>query len=336
MLQKDFTILLNNVNDIIKPLNQLLYESLILILIYYFFNSISNTNGTNGMNSNHKSFIILVALISIIINWFIWNNYLQTILFTAILIIYISYNFYLAKQISTFIDMVNDSKAINKQNDTNITNYNNQLLEDQKQIDMITFVPKDIIMSNGNPRPTNLEAYDKNLNNINSLKLAYQETIPKIHITDSKYAEIMLNDLYGTPQYKNINTNCIDKSLDNDIHNQGVQGVQGVHDFPDTNRDVDVDLFRTPKKIFLDNEWLSKKENTYNDNCGSKCKGGQEGNSDENSDENMDGNGKRNKNAICYVAKFGRELNECTNSYYVNEKQLTNISNNDVPKIKGF
>ena len=329
MLQKEFNILLNNVGDVIKPLNELLYESLILILIYYFFNSISNTNSMNGMNSTHKSFIILVAVISIIINWFMWNNSLQTILFTAVLIIYITYNFYLANQISTFIDMVNDSRSINKQNDTNIANYNNQLLEEQNQIDMITFVPRDIIMSNGNPRPTNLEAYDKNLNSINDLKLAYQETIPTIHITDSKYAEIMLNDLYGTPQYKNINTNCIDKSLDNNINNQD-----------DINRDIDVDLFRTPKKIFLDNEWLSKKENTYNDNCGSKCKAGQEGQEGqeghENGNDNMDGNGKRNKNAICYVAKFGRELNECTNSYYVNEKQLTNISNNDVPKIKGF
>ena len=332
MLQKDFTILLNNVNDIIKPLNELLYESLILILIYYFFNSISNTNGMNGMNgvnSTHKSFIILVAVISIIINWFMWNNCLQTILFTAVLIIYITYNFYLANQISTFIDMVNDSRAINKQNNTNITNYNNHLLEEQKQLDMITFVPKDIILNNidGKPRPTNLEAYDKNLNSINEIKLAYQETTPTMHITDSKYAEVMLNDLYGTPQYKNINTNCIDKSLDNDINKQGVPDINS-----DVDVDVDVDLFRTPKKIFLDNEWLSKKENTYNDNCGSKCKAGQEGNSD----DNMDGNGKRNKNAICYVAKFGRELNECTNSYYVNEKQLTNISNNDVPKIKGF
>ena len=85
MKQKEFNILINEISNKIKPINQLLYESLILIVFYYIFDTIKNTQ-------LHKSFILLIASLCIILDLCIWNNIIQTTLFISILIIYISYN----------------------------------------------------------------------------------------------------------------------------------------------------------------------------------------------------------------------------------------------------
>ena len=98
MNQKDFNALLNNITTLITPLNQLLYESLIIIILYYLFNALEFRNV--GL---HKPFIYLIAIIFIGLDWFIWDNHIQTALFICILIIYITYNFHKAKTISTFI-----------------------------------------------------------------------------------------------------------------------------------------------------------------------------------------------------------------------------------------
>ena len=206
MNQKDFNILINIVSDTIKPINQLLYQCLILIVFYYFFTAINFTN-----ISLHKSFTWLFIIICIIIDWFIWNNIIQTLLFASILIIYITYNINIARTVSTFIDTMNKTKDItdiNKMNEiyNNIyTDLQRQTLDDSIQendnaIKEITYIPKYIDLKN-NITPS---AFDKKLDGINELKSAYTSSIPNLHITDSQYAEIMLKDLYDTPQYKNI------------------------------------------------------------------------------------------------------------------------------------
>jgi hypothetical protein len=361
MNQKEFNLLLSDLSNTIKPINQLLYECLILIIFYYLFNTISfidkNTNTNTNTNTNEKfinhiSFVYLICFICIILDWFMWNNYIQTTLFTSILIVYIIYNINKTKTISTFINTINDSRDINKMN-KQIENYiNNNKLEEEYQkeiqqdkLNRITFIPKDIDFSNPKNNPNySPDAYEKHLNGINDLERAYNG-IPSIHITDSKFAEMELSNLHNSPQYKNIKNVCTDKSLDNYNKNQESRNSQyyplEVSDgviLPtilsiNTNNEEDstnLDLFRNPKKEFLDNKWLTLKENTYNDNC-KNCK-------ENNINSNLNSiNNANHKNAICSVVKFGQELEECTNQdNYVTNKQLNKISNNKIEAIYKF
>ena len=86
MNQKDFNLLINDISNILKPLNQLLYECLVLIIFYYIFNTISFLNHNSKI---HKPFVYLVFIICICLDWIIWNNCNQSSLFIAILFIYI-------------------------------------------------------------------------------------------------------------------------------------------------------------------------------------------------------------------------------------------------------
>ena len=348
MNQKDFNLLLADVSNGIKPINQLLFECLVLIIFYYIFNSLSNNN-TNTNNNNTKwskkpEFIYLICLIFILLDWFIWNNYIQTSLFTAILIVYILYNINKSRTLSTFVNIINDSRDINKINNKIETQIKNNDLEEeyekakqQDQLNMITFIPKEIDFSNpkNNPNYTP-DPYEKKLDNINELNSAYSSGIPSIHITDSQFAELQLNNLYDTPQYKNIKAKLSDKSLynyneksdkeptlssyftidKNENKDQNIIFLDGV------SQDTNLDLFKKPKRVFLDSKWLDLKENTYNDNC-KNCKGA-----------NANANKKYTKNAICSVVKYGQELEECTNqSNSVNNDQLLKISTNKLDPI---
>ena len=43
----------------------------------------------------------------------------------------------------------------------------------------------------------------------------------------------------------------------------------------------------------------------------------------------------RNKNAICYVANFGKTLSECKNTHSnITDKQLDNISTNKIDNVE--
>ena len=93
----------------LNPINQLLYQALILIVFYYIFDTFKNSK-------QHKSFILLCAVICILLNFCMWNNILQTLLFFAILIIYINYNFYRETNIDTFITTMNQLNNVTKDN----------------------------------------------------------------------------------------------------------------------------------------------------------------------------------------------------------------------------
>jgi len=201
---------------------------------------------------------------------------------------------------------MNNSKTINKENtEYEIDLNNNKLYEnnneklEQEKINMITFVPKDIIV-NYDPEP-----YQKNLEGINEINSAFSSSIPSIRITDSKFADDQLINLYDTPQYKNLEN-----------AKKSVESVES-DESDELSNSNNINLFKNPKREFLDNKWLTLKENTYNDNCKS-CKSGNN----------------QNKNAICSVVKYGQELEECTNQVNkVNNNQLDKISTNSVTPI---
>ena len=207
MNQKDFNILINEISNKLNPLNQLLYESLILIVFYYMFDVIKNIK-------THKSFILLITIICIILDLCIWQNYSQSLLFIAILIIYNTYNINKLSIIDMFINTMNNSNNINNNNIIKKWKIEEDNIKNQNEINKITFIPKNIDTT----ADTNPEPYDKLQQDINEVHLVYKSSVPNVHITDTQYAKIMLNELYDTPQYKNIKKNKIDISLDNDIN----------------------------------------------------------------------------------------------------------------------
>ena len=231
MNQKEFNIVLKDASNEFNSFNQLLYQTLVLIIIYNLFNRIENIK-------KHKSFILLVLVITIILDLGMWNNYIQSSLFISILIIYSSYNFNKSRTVDLFINIISKNNLKYKQHNKYIReNYKNELetkLKNENDIKEITFIPKnfiqnrnqnEIINSNSNSNNINInnnqspEPYNKLEPTLNHIDVVYKASKPNTFITDSKYAEIMLNELYNTPQYNNITNTCLDKSLDNNINN---------------------------------------------------------------------------------------------------------------------
>lgn len=312
MNQKEFTELLNNITTLIIPLNQLLYECIILIIFYNIFNTIAFHN-----ISLHKSFISLIALIFIGLDWFIWNNHINTSLFICVLLIYITYNFSKSRSIATFIDFINNSRdnyvtQTNNNNKINneITkiNNNNKIIKqrEQDEIDRITYIPKNFNASDSKNINKSPEPFDKNIVGLNDIYVAYpSENLPITHIIDSQYAETILNSLYETPQYKR-----------NDLENPACK-YNEISQNKRVQDSLDLALFKNPKKEFLDSKWLESKDYKYNDNC-SGCMSKKP----------------KAQNAICSVAKYGNELEECTNQEgTISDTQLKNISSNNLSPI---
>ena len=317
MNKKEFTSFINDISIKLNPINQLLYQSFILIVFYYIFDTISHLQ-------SHKSFILLIATICIILDLCIWNNITQTILFIAILTIYITYNIHKDITIDTFITTINNIKT--KYNDNIKELWKKEELErkNKKEIEKITFIPKNFNGSNNNNNNNSVledhspNPFDKSQKDINDINLAYKESTSTSSITNTRYAKSILNELYDTPQYKNIKKNKIDEALDNNIHYENNNSKNSK------NSKNNIELFRKPKKKFLDDRWLSNEDNTYNDSCKNNCIDKHYTNTDT---ENKN----RNKNAICSLVKFGYELSECTNQdNTITEKQLDNISSNNV------
>lgn len=321
MNKKEFNSFINHIAEQINPLNQLLYQAFILIVFYYIFDTIRHLQ-------SHKSFIVLIAVICIILDLCIWNNMNQSILFIAILTIYITYNIHRDDTIDTFINTINNIK--NNYNDNIKELWKKEELErkNKNEIEKITFIPQKFNElksnnksnnNNNNDTEQSPHPYDKSEININKINVAYKETTPTRRITDTQYAKIMLNELYDTPQYKNIKKDSIDEALDDNIHYQKINS--------NNNNDEihNIELFRKPKRQFLDDRWL-------NDNCKSECidKNSTETNTDTETDKETKIKN-RNKNAICSLVKFGYKLSECTNQdNTITDKQLDKISNNNV------
>jgi len=334
MNKKEFNSFINEISEQLNPLNQLLYQSFILIVFYYIFDTIRHLQ-------SHKSFIVLIAVICIILDLCIWNNITQTILFIAILTIYISYNIHKDITIDTFINTINTIKKSHTKNIKELWQKEELERKNKDEIEKITFIPQHFnelknknIQNHINNTTTNSNSvpeqspfpFDKSQKDINEINVAYKETKPTRRLTDSKYAKTILNELYDTPQYKNIKKNKIDKALDDNIHYQKLNRDNNKDN--DNNKDKDnIELFRKPKIVFLDDRWLYSSNDTYNDNCKTKCSE----NPIPDKEINKDNHKHRNKNAICSLVKFGYQLSECTNQENtITDKQLETISTNNV------
>ena len=173
MNQKDFNILLNEISNILNPINQLLYEILIIIVFFYFFYTVKNIK-------NHKSFIILITLICSILDLCIWNNYIQTSLFISILTIYIIYNLHIEKTLDTFLSTMNTLKISSNNNNKELLKEHELYIKNKNELEKITFIPKDLYehnkLKNHDPKP-----YDKLQSNINEVNIAYQDIMPYIN-----------------------------------------------------------------------------------------------------------------------------------------------------------
>lgn len=338
---KEFNNLISALSDDIAPLNQILYEILILICFYMLFTNLKNnhtntiisnpstTTLTNPLTnpltktpiSNKKSLIILLSIFVIAIDWFIWNNAIQTIFFTSILAIYIYYNMQNLDIISTFLNLSKDTY--------NALSYVSPTIPEPHHI-------SNTLSSNDNTipvlelpeilRPTNIppQPFDIRNNEIKEIQEVYKSDKPHISITDNDYSKNMLGDLYITPQYKNIQPDDIDTTLDNNTHFTNT--INNQSNLP-SNEEL-LNSFRNPQKIFLDNNWFITRARTYNDNCVS-CK------HPSSSTTSILPSPIQGKNAICTVVPFGRQLSECTNQdNTISNEQLEIIADNSVKPLE--
>ena len=352
MKEQEYNHLIATLSSFLAPINQLLYEILVIAAIYIYLERIqSSTRSLSYLSNNSSSVIIIFTILAIGVDWCIWCNSVQTILFGAILLIYIRYKMSNMQLISSFINMTGEyaDAAQFEQSDSND-------LEVQKcqtpRIPEMVDLPYDTT----EVKPFGIMAYDKNESSINTIHDAYKSDQPPATITDSKYAQIMLNELYQTPQYRNNHPpNEIDSSLANDIpqlwqntlgtlgntlRNLGSLKTSSLLNTPEldntllpktpelgnTLSDKELlDSFRHPKRNFIDNRWLSTPMiSTYNDN--NLCK------SRNNIGTSKHKGNTSSKDAICNVAQFGKKLEQCTNQEYtVSIDQLDKISNNDIP-----
>ena len=103
MYEYEFNNLLKSVSNSLFEYNQIVYQIVIFVTLYIFFYKLNNYH-YDSHKKNIKSFIILALIIAIIIDWFIWLNITNTFLFSALLIIYVSYNF---KKLDLITELLN-------------------------------------------------------------------------------------------------------------------------------------------------------------------------------------------------------------------------------------
>ena len=319
MKEQDYNHLITTLSSSLAPINQLLYEILVIAAIYIYLERIhSSTYSLSYLSNNSISVIIIFTILALGIDWCIWYNPIQTILFGAILFIYIRYKMSNMQLISSFINMTGEhSSAAQFEPPSDIDLRTNKCTE--PKIPEMVDLPYDTT----DIKPYGIMAYDKTEASSNTIYDAYKSDQPPATITDSSYARIMLNELYQTPQYRNNHPpNEIDSSLANDMQ-QTRQNILGAP----SDKEL-LESFRHPKRQA--ETLLRHKESgrlatpmigTYNDN--NLCKSST-------SDSKQQCNNS-SKDAICNVAKFGKKLEQCTNQEYsVSIDQLDTISNNDI------
>ena len=287
---------ITELSEYLKPINHIIYEIVILISLYTL------------LNQNHirpskytKSFVILVCIFAVLLDWFIWVDYTRTILFASILCIYVYYNFTNMKNISNFMNMLDETSS----------NYSNIIInpddatlkaKEDEEIRKLTLIPSDIRNNITPPQP-----FDKQELSTNDYNDAYNfDRKTYKTLTDNQYAQNMLTKLHDSPYYKSIQPQQLDIFKAN------------VIDYPNLEINTEANTvllnsFQNPQRIFLDKTWLEKR--TYNDNCVS-CKG----------------------NSPCNIVEYGQKLEKCTDDHgNITEKQLEVISNNQVePIYKSF
>jgi hypothetical protein len=305
MAKSEFNLFIRQLSELIIPLNHIIYEIVILILIFIFFKN------TNFITQVKQKFIYLFIIFVLIIDWYIWKDFKKTLLFAVILFVYCNYFFQNQKTIATFLNYVDITKdetnIINKENAA--YKYNIMVESDKKnmienEITKLTYYPPDM-----DPNYINkLQYINTDKYKINEID-GYFETNLQSKLEPDEFTKASLVELYESPQYKNIINSDIDKYLDDNIHN--VTNVNNVTNKKNSKEKEfeNIALFRNPKKVFLDSNWYNNQQQYYNDHCYSS------GETDE-------------------FVKFGYKLEKCTNEQSkLLDHTLTLINNNNVSPI---
>ena len=304
MAKSEFNLFIMQLSELIVPLNHIIYEIVILVLIFIFFKR------TNFITQDNQKFIYLFIIFVLIVDWYVWKDYKKTLLFAVILFVYCTYFFQNQKTIATFLNYVDIMK-----DETNIMTAENnaekyRIVVDSARKDIIeneitklTFYPPDM-----DPNYINkLEYVNTDKYKLNELD-GYFETNLQSKLEPDEFTKASLVELFESPQYKYILQSDIDKYLDNNINNKGDKtGGSTGQEFDN------IALFRDPKKVFLDSNWYNRTEPYYNDHCYSS--------------------GEENE-----FVKFGYKLEKCTNEQSkLLDHTLTLINNNNVsPVLKDF
>ena len=344
MLEKDFNNILIFTSQHLEYVNQLLYQILILVIVFIFFENI--TSHELYLSLKTKIFLIFMCICFIILDWFIWNNLYGTILFTSILFIYICYNFNKYTIISSFIDLTKNAYILQQHNNIIPDSITINSPQNNHIIPIMNFDGR-LINADTIKNYTTPNAFDKNKYlNTNILYNSNDKTNIKPYYANARNT-IKINDI-------------LDNNYSNKTGNGNGNGI-GADTIPNKSNISNEELlhsFQNPKKDFLDMTWMTKnrtypltaqgfknpyivgytdsgenlKVSTYipsqrigvktpigrlrdNDNC-IQCK--------------LNSNIHQNKNAICTVVPYGFELSSCTNQdNTITQKQLDNISNNN-------
>jgi len=317
MKEQEYNQFVSRVSSFITPVNQLLFEIIVISAIYIYLERIQSIS--LYLSRNSISVITILTILAICVDLYIWRRPIQTLLFSAILVIYIRYRISNTQLISNFINITKDYADAAELARVNDASYSECNIPRTTSIHEMIDLPYDTT----DIKPFGIMAYDKTETSINSIHDAYQsDNNPPATITDSNYARIMLNELYQTPQYinsyvPNATQHATQHTIPNAINSSPANDI-----FPTKKGMTDeelLDSFRNPKREFLDARWLSKPElKTYNDN--SLCKVG-----------TCKALQNTKKDAICNVVQFGKKLEQCTNQdNSVSIDQLEKISNNAI------
>ena len=307
---------IKDLSKYLNPVNHMIYEIIIIISIFTFIKKfeIENDNENYVTSLKHaKSFIILVCIFAVLLDWLIWFDFTGTIIFACILCIYVYYNFTNMNNIAKFMNML----------DVTSSNYSDILInpddaalkaKEDEEIRKLTLIPSEIRNNTSQPVP-----FDKQEISINDYNDAYNfDRKTYKTLTDNEYAQTMLNKLHDSPYYKSLQPQQLDVFKPQDI-NYSFKEISIQKSNNNDDDQVLLNSFQNPQRIFLDKTWLEKNNRYYNDNCVS-CKGTSSGNSP------------------CNIVEYGKKLEKCTNDHgNVTEKQLESISNNQLePIYKGF
>ena len=292
--------MLEQITELINPLNHLVYQFVIILLVFI---AIKKSHNLADTSFKRWSFIWLFATFAITIDWYMWCDMRKTLLFAMILTIYIYYNMQNEKTMAEFLDIVDTAK--DETNQLTMTQQAEQykIMVDAAnkervatEIENLTYNPPDI-----NPLYLNrIEYVDTSKYKINPIDGAFETILPPNSMPDD-YTNLALNSLYDSSQYKNILKSDIDKYLDNNIHYPQQQTQQEKWE--------NYALLKNPKRDFFDSNWVHIKTPYYNDHCYST--------------------GEENE-----FVKFGYKLENCTNQQNaLLDSTMNQISTNVVPPM---
>jgi hypothetical protein len=198
MKEYEFANMINTAGELLIPYTRLIYELIILVFQYYFFEQLLSHQ--NYSTNTARIIIILFAMSAILIHWLIWRDTIRTVLFAAVLVILITYNLRRVYFIDEFLTKAEEGLISSTQE--HFKNGDGHAISTT----MISEFPSRLITPDDiKPiRQSDPIPFDTTEHSINSINEAYPDG-QYVSITDSAYAKMMIDSLFDTPQIKNIN-----------------------------------------------------------------------------------------------------------------------------------